>query len=103
MGVVLYEFDKSIVDYPSIQRSPGGASNDNIPDLQHPKNPLPADGFQTHADGPAFKRLTGSFNPRACPFARPFSIPQNFRPSSKYRRVPRVSPIFETWDFIIDR
>jgi arylsulfatase len=29
------------VDYPSIQRSPGGASNDNIPDLQHPKNPLP--------------------------------------------------------------
>jgi hypothetical protein len=41
MGAVLLEFDKSIVDYPSIQRSPGGASNDNIPDLQHPKNPLP--------------------------------------------------------------
>ncbi len=41
MGVVLLHFDKSIVDYPGIQRSPGGASNDNIPDLQHPKNPLP--------------------------------------------------------------
>lgn len=41
MGAVLLEFDRSIVDYPSIQRSPGGASNDNIPDLQHPKNPLP--------------------------------------------------------------
>ncbi len=27
--------------YPSIQRFPGGASNDLIPDLQHPKNPLP--------------------------------------------------------------
>jgi arylsulfatase A-like enzyme len=41
MGAVLLEFDKSIVDYPSLKRSPGGASNDNIPDLQHPNNPLP--------------------------------------------------------------
>ena len=39
---VLTEFDKSIMKYPSIQRSPGGASNDLIPDLQHPKNPVPA-------------------------------------------------------------
>jgi hypothetical protein len=37
----LMEFDRSIVKYPSIQRFPGGASNDLIPDLQHPKNPLP--------------------------------------------------------------
>jgi len=37
----LVEFDKSIMKYPSIQRFPGGASNDLIPDLQHPKNPLP--------------------------------------------------------------
>ena len=37
----LMEFDKSIMQYPSIQRFPGGASNDLIPDLQHPKNPLP--------------------------------------------------------------
>ncbi len=37
----LLEFDKSLMKYPSIQRFPGGASNDLIPDLQHPKNPLP--------------------------------------------------------------
>ena len=40
-SVALTEFDKSIMKYPSIQRFPGGASNDLIPDLQHPKNPLP--------------------------------------------------------------
>jgi hypothetical protein len=40
-GAVLMDFDKSIMKYPSIQRAPGGASNDLIPDLQHPKNPLP--------------------------------------------------------------
>jgi arylsulfatase len=40
-AIVLADFDKSIMKYPSIQRSPGGASNDMIPDLQHPKNPLP--------------------------------------------------------------
>jgi arylsulfatase len=34
-------FDESIMKYPSITRFPGGASNDLIPDLQHPKNPLP--------------------------------------------------------------
>jgi arylsulfatase len=38
----LIEFDKSIVKYPSIKRFPGGASNDLIPDLQHPDNPVPA-------------------------------------------------------------
>jgi hypothetical protein len=27
--------------YANIKRSPGGASNDLIPDLQHPENPLP--------------------------------------------------------------
>ena len=40
-SVALMEFDKSIMKYPSIQRFPGGASNDLIPNLQHPKNPLP--------------------------------------------------------------
>ena len=39
---VLTEFDKSIMKYPSIKRFPGGASNDLIPDLQHPDNPVPA-------------------------------------------------------------
>ena len=38
---VVIEFDKSIVKYPSIKRFPGGASNDLIPDLQHPENPVP--------------------------------------------------------------
>jgi arylsulfatase A-like enzyme len=38
----LLEFDKSIIKYPNIERFPGGASNDLIPDLQHPKNPVPA-------------------------------------------------------------
>jgi hypothetical protein len=37
----LREFDESIIKYPSLTRYPGGASNDLIPDLQHPKNPLP--------------------------------------------------------------
>ena len=35
------EFDKSIVEYPSIKRVPGGASNDLLPNLQNPQNPLP--------------------------------------------------------------
>ena len=38
---VIIDFDKSIMKYPNIARSPGGASNDLIPNLQHPDNPLP--------------------------------------------------------------
>ncbi len=38
---VIIDFDKSIVKYPSIKRQPGGASNDLVPNLQHPENPLP--------------------------------------------------------------
>jgi arylsulfatase len=38
----LMEFNKSIVKYPNIKRFPGGASNDLLPNLQHPENPLPA-------------------------------------------------------------
>jgi arylsulfatase A-like enzyme len=38
---VVMEFNKSIVDYPSIKRSPGGASNDWRPNLQNPDNPVP--------------------------------------------------------------
>jgi arylsulfatase len=37
----LIEFDKSIIQYPSIKRYPGGASNDLRPDLQRPENPVP--------------------------------------------------------------
>jgi arylsulfatase A-like enzyme len=38
---VILDFDKSIMKYPNIKRFPGGASNDLIPNLQHPDNPLP--------------------------------------------------------------
>jgi len=38
---VVMEFNKSIVDFPSIKRSPGGASNDWRPNLQNPDNPVP--------------------------------------------------------------
>ena len=38
---VILDFDKSIMKYPSIKRFPGGASNDLIPNLQHPDNPCP--------------------------------------------------------------
>jgi arylsulfatase A-like enzyme len=38
---VIIDFDKTIIKYPSIKRAPGGASNDLVPDLQHPDNPLP--------------------------------------------------------------
>ena len=38
---VLIDFDKTIIKYPNIKRSPGGASTDLIPNLQHPEDPLP--------------------------------------------------------------
>lgn len=38
---VLIEFDKSIVDFPNIQRIPGGASSDQVPNLMNPTNPVP--------------------------------------------------------------
>ena len=47
---VLMEFDKSIVDFPSIRRVPGGASNDQIPNLQNPENPCPNLDFKKPAN-----------------------------------------------------
>jgi arylsulfatase len=41
-SMTLADFDKTIMKYPSIKRFPGGASNDLVPDLQHPENPVPA-------------------------------------------------------------
>ncbi len=41
-SAALVEFDKSVMKYPSIQRFPGGASTDLIPNLQNPKNPVPS-------------------------------------------------------------
>jgi hypothetical protein len=35
------EFNKSIVDFPSIKRVSGGASTDWRPNLQRPDNPVP--------------------------------------------------------------
>jgi arylsulfatase len=37
----MIEFDKTIVKYPSIRRAPGGASNDLVPNLKDPANPVP--------------------------------------------------------------
>jgi len=39
---VIIDFDTSIMKYPSIKRFPGGASNDLMPNLQQPENPVPA-------------------------------------------------------------
>ena len=39
---VLVEFDKSVMKYPNIKRFPGGASDDLLPNLQNPANPVPA-------------------------------------------------------------
>jgi arylsulfatase A-like enzyme len=38
----LIEFDKSLMKYPNIKRFPGGASDDLVPNLQDPGNPVPA-------------------------------------------------------------
>jgi hypothetical protein len=38
----MLEFDKSIIKYPNIKRFPGGGSNDLVPNLQNPGNPVPA-------------------------------------------------------------
>ncbi len=39
---VLVDFDKTIMKYPNIKRFPGGASDDLMPNLQNPANPVPA-------------------------------------------------------------
>jgi arylsulfatase len=41
-SMVLTEFDKSVMKFHNIKRFPGGASDDLIPNLQHPENPVPA-------------------------------------------------------------
>ena len=39
---VKMEFNKSIIKYPSLKRFPGGDSDDLIPNLKNPENPVPA-------------------------------------------------------------
>ena len=51
----LIEFDKSIIQYPSIERYPGGASRDLVPDLTNPKDPVPA----LDPDNPPQNQTTG--------------------------------------------
>jgi len=52
---VIIDFDKSIIKYPNIKRYPGGASNDLVPNLQHPEDPLPllkgSPGMKVHGGG----------------------------------------------------
>jgi len=52
---VIIDFDKSIMQYPNIKRYPGGASNDLVPNLQHPEDPLPllkgSPGMKVHGGG----------------------------------------------------
>ena len=38
---VMVDFDKSIMKFPNIKRFVGGASNDLVPNLQNPDNPVP--------------------------------------------------------------
>ena len=42
LDLPIQEFNKSIIQYPSIKRFPGGASTDFLPNLQNPENPVPA-------------------------------------------------------------
>ncbi len=39
---VIIDFDKSIIKYRNIKRQPGGDSNDLVPNLKHPENPVPS-------------------------------------------------------------
>jgi arylsulfatase len=52
---VILDFDNSIMKYPNIKRFPGGASNDLVPNLQHPEDPLPllkgSPGMKVHGAG----------------------------------------------------
>ena len=38
---VILAFDKTIMQFPNIQRYVGGASDDLVPNLQNPANPVP--------------------------------------------------------------
>jgi arylsulfatase len=37
----MVEFDKTIMKFPNTRRFVGGASNDLVPNLQNPDNPVP--------------------------------------------------------------
>ena len=56
---VIVDFDKSIMKFPNIRRSVGGASTDLIPNLQNPDDPVPLlrqqiiNGKEVHTGGGA--------------------------------------------------
>ena len=52
----MIDFDKSIIKYPNITRFPGGASNDLVPNLQNPSNPVPLLDPK-NPPGPAAERI----------------------------------------------
>ena len=37
----MVDFDKTILKFPNIRRFVGGGSNDLVPNLQHPEDPVP--------------------------------------------------------------
>jgi arylsulfatase len=41
IGQAMVQFDQTLMKFPSIQRYPGGASNDLVPNLQQPDDPAP--------------------------------------------------------------
>ena len=41
IGATMQAFDETLIKFPSIQRYPGGASTDLIPNLQNPQDPAP--------------------------------------------------------------
>src|ERR1019366_3822679 len=63
----LIEFDKSIIKYPNIRRFPGGGSDDLIPNLQHPDNPVPLlkGGKEPHVGGGSDSSNRGCIGTRA--------------------------------------
>lgn len=40
--IAMLDFNKSIIKYPNLKRFPGGDSNDLVPNLKNPDNPVPA-------------------------------------------------------------
>ena len=76
---VILDFDKSIMKYPNIRRFPGGASNDLMPDLQHPENPLPIlkDQKEPHVGGG--RRLIRGYRQKRGGWLRPPPFPSRRR------------------------
>ena len=62
LSVPIMEFNKSIVDFPSIKRFPGGASNDTEFKSSGPRKPSSFDGSQENSEDHRLRRLVGWFD-----------------------------------------